>query len=276
MSVDTATLTGTRDIKTQRIVAALASALIPGIGQWIRRERKQAAVFLGLFLAAASLFWPVRIVTHYYGWIFAVIFLLLVVLTSSCAGLLQKEPTEKSVQNRALWLFLIVPLAIVSSLLWATGLQRITGLRAFSVSSTSMEKTIFQGDSIAADFRYYEHRFPQRGEIIVIRYNGILIIKRVIGVGGDSVSSADGKLLVNGVMPDEPYVQHVGNPAPPPEMNTFAGVTVPSGKIFVLGDNRDVSLDSRMPEFGFVADTDVLGKVSFVAKSAHDQTGRSF
>jgi signal peptidase I len=276
MSVETATLTDTRDMKTRRIAAALASALLPGAGQWIHHEKKQAAIFLAFFLAAVSLFWPVRIVTHYYGWILAVIFILLVILTSSCVGLLQREPTDKSVQNRALWLFLVVPLAIVSSLLWVTGLQHITGLRAFNVSSTSMEKTIFQGDSIAADFRYYEHRSPQRGEIVVIRHNGIFIIKRVIGLGGDTISSADGKLLVNGVIPDEPYVQHVGNPAPTPEMNTFAGITVPSGKIFVLGDNRDVSLDSRMPEFGFVADTDVLGKVSFVAKSAHDQTGRSF
>jgi signal peptidase I len=76
--------------------------------------------------------------------------------------------------------------------------------------------------------------------------------------------------VVNGSAVDEPYVQHRGDA--PTWMNNFGPFTVPAGELFVLGDNRDISLDSRSPEFGLVAVDSVVGWPLYVFGS--DRPGK--
>ena len=78
-----------------------------------------------------------------------------------------------------------------------------------------------------------------------------------IGIGGDEITT-DGKVVyVNGEQIKEPYIQ--ADTQGDGESNTW---TVPEGSIFAMGDNRDVSADSRMTEVGFVDEADILGKVA--------------
>lgn len=275
MSLETATLAAEECLseKKKQILASFASSVIPGMGQAFLHNGKSAVICFAFFFVGIGFFWPFRIITHYHSWIFSVLYLLTVCITSAWLAL-RRAPANNPIQPSVRWLVAVIPFACLTSLLWMTGLQRVAGLRPFKVSSSSMERTVFEGDSIAADFHYYRNRTPQRGEIIVFRHNNIFLIKRTIAIEGDTVSSRDGVVSVNGIALDEPYVQHVGNA--PPEMNSFTGIKVPSGTVFVLGDNRDLSLDSRESDFGFVALSDVQGKVSFVTNSSHDQTGRSF
>ena len=85
------------------------------------------------------------------------------------------------------------------------------------------------------------------------------LIKRVIGVGGDTVEGRDGKVYVNGTMLDEPYVF----PGNSPSESNFT-VVVPAGKLWMMGDHRDASKDSRAhqqdPGRGFVPASDVVGR----------------
>ncbi len=100
---------------------------------------------------------------------------------------------------------------------------------------------------------------PQRGDIIVFEYPkdpSIHYIKRVIGVPGDTVEVRDKVVYLNGVAQEEPYVQHVRSfPGPGDD---FGPVTVPDGKYFCMGDNRDESYDSRF--WGYVDRSAVVGK----------------
>ena len=138
-----------------------------------------------------------------------------------------------------------------------------------------------QGDHIVADMRYYSSRSPSRRDVIVFEKDGTFFTKRVIAIGGDTVQEKDGDVLVNGLKIDEPYIQHtqastsdlMANLGLPSNwMINFGPVTLPKGKYFVMGDNRDVSLDSRLPEVGLLDKRSIMGKVLYIFDS--DRPGK--
>jgi signal peptidase I len=104
--------------------------------------------------------------------------------------------------------------------------------------------------------KWFNVRTPQRGDVVVIRVDGSpdLLIKRVVGLPGDRVEVQHGQVLINGVVLDEPYV--VG-----PTVGQYGPVDVPPLNVFVLGDNRNFSNDSR--SFGSVPLENVVGRAWF-------------
>lgn len=128
-----------------------------------------------------------------------------------------------------------------------------------TVPTGSMENTIMTNDRILALRTSYWFSSPERGEIVVFRYpddpsGDTLFVKRVIGVGGDTVEVRNGEVLINGEVLDEPYIreQTEGN---------FGPYTVPEGHYFMMGDNRNQSLDSRYWTNTYVPEDEILGKV---------------
>ena len=129
-----------------------------------------------------------------------------------------------------------------------------------------MEKTILRGDIFTADMRYYHSRRPARREVIVFLRGRTFYVKRAVALGGDSIQGKDNEIFVNGEEQDEPYVEHTDARAPD-WMNNFGPLTIPNGKYFVMGDNRDVSFDSRAAEFGLVDVGSIIGKPLYVYAS---------
>lgn len=134
-------------------------------------------------------------------------------------------------------------------------------LRPAAVIGNSMLPSFSGGDRVACvhSFSGYE-----RGDVIIISHatrKDESIIKRVIAVGGDTVDIDfyKGTVSVNGRELDEPYVNTPTNLS----YDMTFPVTVPEGKLFVLGDNRNDSLDSRSTDIGFINENKVLGKVVF-------------
>lgn len=167
-------------------------------------------------------------------------------------------------------------------------------VQAFYIPSGSMEQTLLIGDRVLVNKIVYDFRDVHRGEIVVFNGDGtnfqqaevsvpppsnfferILrdiqgflglgapnekdFIKRVIGVGGDTVSCCDdvGRVIVNGKALDEPYVYY-GDQVPTPKQREFAPVQVPKGYLFVMGDHRNSSTDSRM--VGPIPEDNVIGR----------------
>ena len=133
--------------------------------------------------------------------------------------------------------------------------------RPAAVIGNSMLPNFSGGDRVACvhSFSGYE-----RGDVIIISEatrKDESIIKRVIAVGGDTVDIDfyKGTVSVNGQVLDEPYVNTPTNLS----YDMTFPVTVPEGKLFVLGDNRNDSLDSRSTDIGFINENKVLGKVVF-------------
>jgi signal peptidase I len=99
----------------------------------------------------------------------------------------------------------------------------------------------------------------------------VILVKRLIAKGGDTITSIHGDVSLNGVALNESYVQHTDDPTD--ELMNFGPLTIPPHKLFVMGDNRDISLDSRMPEFGLVDESAILGKPLYIITPAHDRSG---
>jgi len=130
-----------------------------------------------------------------------------------------------------------------------------------------MEPTILQGEHIVLDLTQYRDSKPKSRDIVVIRKDGLFLIKRVIAIGGDTIEGKDGAIIVNGNRLEEAYAQHIGNPEAPAQLNEFGPIHIPPGKLFVMGDNRDISWDSRMPEFGLVDEETLAGGVLYIVGS---------
>jgi signal peptidase I len=127
-------------------------------------------------------------------------------------------------------------------------------VRLPQVTGLSMEPHIRSGEYVLINTFAYRIGAPRRGEIVAFRHDGdarAVFIKRVIGVQGDRVRIERGQVYVNGTKLDEPYVRHADG-------RSFAEITVPPAAVYVLGDNRAESEDSRL--FGPVADERLIGR----------------
>lgn len=150
-------------------------------------------------------------------------------------------------------------------------------LRISDVSGPSMEPTLIEDDRVVITPLFYE---PKRNDIIIVDSSKLdkLIVKRVIGVSGDSVNIdfEKGIVSVNGTPVDEQLYKpddegnspkltadHFVNTLTTQNMGAFDTypVNVPEGFVFVLGDNRNRSKDSKHSELGFVPEEEIVGKV---------------
>ncbi|MGW8142989.1 MAG: signal peptidase I [Anaerolineales bacterium] len=126
------------------------------------------------------------------------------------------------------------------------------------IESVSMEPTLYAGNFVVVNKLAYRFADPSRGDIIVFRYppnpEQVPYIKRVIGLPGDHLEVRSGEVQINGVRIAEPYLHS----------STRQGGewTVPPDSLFVMGDNRNNSSDSR--SWGFVPMENVIGKALVV------------
>ncbi len=192
------------------------------------------------------------------------------------------------------------------------GVIRTFFVEAFKIPSGSMENTLQVGDFLLVNKLIYgagipfthkrlpRLRDPKLGDVIVFEFPEDVtkyLVKRLVGVPGDTVEMRDGTLIRNGAAIPERYVEHTEpdmDPAPEefrwqrdyvvrtaaaasayhPSRNNWGPLVVPKGNYFVLGDNRDNSLDSRY--WGFVADSLLKGRPMVVYYSYSPDTVGAF
>lgn len=129
-------------------------------------------------------------------------------------------------------------------------------LPILKVTGTSMSPTLQEGQVLMAS---KGHDF-KTGDVIAFYYNNKILVKRVIAMPGDWVNiSEDGTVYVNDIAIDEPYL----NEKALGDCNIELPYQVPESKIFVMGDNRSVSLDSRNTAIGCVSEGQVVGRIAF-------------
>jgi signal peptidase I len=153
-------------------------------------------------------------------------------------------------------------------------------IQAYKIPSGSMKPTLLIGDHILVSKFNYGIKLPflrttlipvgapQRGDVIVFIYpedRSKDFIKRLIGLPGDTIEIRNKKIFINGLPYSDKHGVYVDNlviPGAVQPRDNFGPVTVPEGSLFVMGDNRDESYDSRF--WGFVSKKDVLGKALII------------
>lgn len=145
--------------------------------------------------------------------------------------------------------------------------------RVVVVVGGSMNNTLINGDRLVLQSSFLYHN-PKQGDIIVASKesfdNGNCIIKRVIATEGQLVDIKDGIVYVDNQPLDEQYTKEYNRTFLMGAGNMDFPQIVPEGHLFVLGDNRGGSLDSRKTQIGFVDKREVLGKAIFLMMPGRD------
>ncbi len=172
------------------------------------------------------------------------------------------SPQEPSILRSVI--NIVVVIAMVLGLSWA--LSSFV-FKAYEIPSGSMETTIMPGDRLFSEKVTYYFEEPSAGDVVTFNDPQIpsrILIKRVIATEGQQVDLRDGYVYVDGVQLDEPYT----NGLPSYELTPVRGLeisypyTVPQGEVWVMGDNRTNSQDSRY--FGSVPVSSITGKAALI------------
>ena len=241
---------------------------MPGAGQLFLGRKRKAIVLLAILLAIALGFWLLRLPRSLPGLLllgWACLFLSMFGVSDT---LLSRNENSKLSKW---WLLAAIPLTYLGLNLIFTSLLLASGFRTLRFMSTAMEPTLSPGDKFIYDAKYYRGEQEHRGDLVVMRIENALTVKRIEAISGDTIRGKDREVSVNGEVQSEPFVQHTLPAGSNPQLDTFGPITLPAGKYFVLGDNRDISRDSRLPDFGLVEKQSIVGKPLYIYRLPWEQ-----
>ena len=157
----------------------------------------------------------------------------------------RKQNSRRIFRQTVFSLLVVAAVAVLAAMLF---------FPIFRVTGSSMEPTLQPKEIVVC---LESSRF-QSGDLVAFYYNNKVLLKRVIGTAGDTIEIDDsGNVFVNGSQLDEPYItkKKLG------QCDIDFPYQVPDNRIFVMGDNRETSVDSRTTAVGCIADEYVIGKV---------------
>ncbi len=260
-----------------RGLAMLLSLGLPGLGELYAGKPRAAGVTFAVFYALSAV--SIGVVFAPVGGVVAVLLPLTAVLAAWVITLVRAaraarqapEPYALRVYNRWYWYLVAILIGVFVLRPATVGLIRSRWVQAFRIPSGAMEPTLLIGDFIFASVRPSD-RQPRRNDIVIFDAPtdpGLMVIKRVVGLPGDTLMMKNGALLLNGVSLQEAFAQSLdsvgavgeslerGRPwhlahlvqrdaaTYRPTARSWGPLVVPRDSVFVLGDNRDESFDSR-------------------------------
>jgi signal peptidase I len=254
--------------------AVLLSLGLPGLGEMYAGEQRSAVLTLMLWhvmlvfsVALVSLALPGPLIVL--PFLLGIVTWIVVAVRAARAAARAPQPYTLQPYDRWYWYGVAI---LFSLLVWQPTLLRYIKahwVQAFQIPSTSMEPTILSGDFIFVSKR--PSGPLHRNDIVVYEspsVTGIMMLKRIVGVGGDTLAMRDGVLILDGDPVAEPFtthlfpsyrvdtvtegrrwqLQHLVSADPQryhPDMRNWGPIVVPRDSVFILGDNRDDSYDSR-------------------------------
>jgi signal peptidase I len=182
----------------------------------------------------------------------------LIEASDAAAAPIVEDEAPTGARRAAEWLAVVFGAVVVAILIKAFLFQ------AFFIPSESMESTLEPGDRVLVNKVSYDLHDVHRGDVVVFSLPGFLapgepqgdLIKRVIGLPGDTVEVRPSGVYINGALLQEPYVDAASGEGP-----TYPRTRVPEHTVFVMGDNRSNSRDSRF--FGPVPNDAIVGRAFF-------------
>jgi signal peptidase I len=249
----------------QRLAAAGLSALAPGWGQLRLGYSRKGSILLGALIAFLLCFWPLHL-PRYYAGIMSLAFCGFFLFNFAVFNALFSRDPRSGSRLKLHWLPLGVVLGYVGLNVVFTAALFGSGFRTVRCTAVSMEPLLMKNDRFVYNWRYYSSHPKARGDVVILRRQNSLVVKRIIAIGGDTIQGRGRTILLNDSAIDEPYIQCKSPRENDPATNTFGPVTLPPGKYFVMGDNREMSLDSRDSSYGPVSDDMIVGRALYFYK----------
>jgi len=261
--------------KTRPVIALLLSLITPGLGQVYNGKLKRGIVFFLLFeflFVLLHIFSGLRFKFYGLMWYFAsglgLLGFFLFILLDALFGVNKLRVTVLKPYHK--WYFYIVISAVtfvMNEFVLQAILPDIKAFKSYRMSSTSMEPSLFIGDRLIVDRKIYKQVKPKRGELIIFEFPkdpSIDSIKRVMGLEGEKVEIINNKMYINDKLIDDPWGYYKSSDQTKylRELENFGPAVVPEHSLFILGDNRHNSMDSRL--FGFVHFSKVKGKALYI------------
>jgi signal peptidase I len=257
--------------KRNLFIAALLSLITPGLGQVYNGQLLKGLAFYLGNLILTFLYRATGLAYQLFGLIsiaaVALIYCIIIIGDAGWTAYRTKDFVLKP-YNRGYLYFLIILLTLISTFAIDGVLFREKGIKEYKMPSGSMEPTIEVGDRFVVALGYYPKNKMKRGDVIVFvspKEARKIFVKRVAGLPGDVVEIRHKALFLNGDSCSEPYTIHLDPyelPASEMPRDNFGPDTIPDNKVFVMGDNRDNSNDSRF--FGNIDFQAVKGKALYL------------
>ena len=263
-------LPATAGESARRDMAGVLSAIVPGVGHLVLHARLRAAVWFSLAVLASFLWWGLRLPHVLTGLALAVAVNALIWIFAGIDGLFGMR--ARLPRPHPAWLLIVLPMGFFSAVLADNLLLRASGFAPVRVPSDAMANTVRGGEQVLMDTRAFRAEPPKPGDIVVFERQGQKFVRRVIATGETTVAGQNGAILVNGAQLPETYAHHTTLRQ---NIDNFPAVTVPQGEYFVAGDDRDTSLDSRMPDFGLVTDQAIVGRPLYILSGGPLRIGRA-
>lgn len=259
-------------------ITALLTVLTPGLGHiYLGQARRGITLFVLVMIADTLLMFAMMGVLARF-WMFAVslglllgLWLYIMVDAIGRAYRMRDYPHEG--YNR--WTtyaaaFVVACIIFAAPCIYAVHANASGQLLVLNAVTPSMEPTLRVGEYFLADATYYRSRAPSRGDVAVYlhpKQAHLYYIKRIVAVEGDRIAIKGGRAVVNGMLVEEPYLDAAVADG---RFANMAEVRVPAGHVYVLGDNRSNSVDSRdSVAHGAVPVGNLIGRVTDIAISRH-------
>ena len=280
-----------QDRKRKPWLAALMSLLIPGLGQMYAGKLKRAVVILVVIYVGMVLGYLIALSTAPYGIVYTIVFwgipgLLFVYFAVPFDAFRMAKKSQEAYELKRFnrWYFYLLHAFVASILASETANYfRTYQIEPFVTPTGSMMPTLIPGDRIYADKRIDRIVGElKRGQIVLFKApdKEIIYVKRIVGLPGDKIAFVNGRLVINGTSAklekvEIGFTESLGNFVPEFFRETIDEVeytvayskspgqdvpmtVIPAGSVYVVGDNRDNSLDSR--HFGPVPFSNLKGK----------------
>ena len=266
-------------IKRKPFFAFLFSLLTPGLGQLYNGEPYKAIIIYlsGLLIAAVII--SGDFFSSFKGMLISIGVLILFLIAISVEAIysaIKIKAIDQKKYNRWYIYFCII---MISTFLVSPSIKYLIPYKGIKMRANSMAPTLLADEYFIVDKNYFKKHSIKKGDLVVFAYPpdpSKDFLKRVIGLPNDKIQIRDKVLFINDEPQTEVYIYHADSrilPESPVPRDNFGPVVVPPNSVFVLGDNRDNSYDSRF--WKFVNISALKGKALYIYWSKdRDRVGR--